>query len=128
VGVRADDDAGAAAASMGASDSWLASGQASPSVPQCMKTTTILASLLAALTAASVRLTLIAFASPGRVLVATHEEASSATWDTPTMAILVPLIEVTYGAHTAAALTPMPTTGKRAASAAASVSASPICP
>src|ERR1017187_2195763 len=84
-----------AAASLGARDSWLASGHAWPSVPQCTKTMTILASLLAVLTAASVRPRLIAFASPGLLFVATHDEASSATWDTATIAIGVPLIVVT---------------------------------
>jgi hypothetical protein len=38
---------------------------------------------------------LIALASPGRCAVATHDEASSATLDTPTIAIFVPLIVVT---------------------------------
>ena len=83
-----------AAASLGASDSWRASGHDCPSVPQCMKTITILASLRAARTAARVRRRLMAFASPGLVLVATHDEASSATWETPTMAIGTPRILV----------------------------------
>src|SRR5215469_14989783 len=98
-----------AAASLGASASWFASGQAWPSVPQCMKTTTILARRLAALTAARVRLRLMALASPGRVSVATQDEASSATCDTPMIAIRVLLIVVTYGAHAAAAFAPIPT-------------------
>ena len=68
-----------AAASFGASDSWFWSGQAIPSVPQCMNTMTIRASRFAARTAARVRPRLIALASPGRSGVATQEEASSAT-------------------------------------------------
>jgi len=38
---------------------------------------------------------LIAFASPGRVVVATQDEASSATCDTPMIAIFTPLMVVT---------------------------------
>ena len=114
--MRSDDNAGAlAAASSGASASWFASGHAWPSVPQCMNTTTILARLLAARTAARVRGRFIAFASPGRVSVATQDEASSATWDTPMMAIGVPFMVVTYGAHAAAASVPIPTYGNLAA-------------
>jgi hypothetical protein len=60
-----------------------------------MNTMTTLARFLAARTAASVRRTLIAFASPDRVRVATQEEASSVTWDTPMTAIRTPWIVVT---------------------------------
>jgi hypothetical protein len=48
-------------------------------------------------------------ASPGRVAVATQDEASSAICETPMTAIVTPLIVVRYGAHAAAALTPIPT-------------------
>ena len=89
---------------------------------------TVLASRLAARTAARVRRSLIALASPDRLPVATHAEASSATCDTPTTAILVPLTVVTKGAHAAAALIPIPTYGNRAEFAAASVSASAAGP
>jgi hypothetical protein len=74
-----------------------------------MKTITTLASRFADLTAARVRPRSIALASPGRVSVATHDEASSATCETPMMAIFTPLIAITYGAHAAAALIPIPT-------------------
>src|SRR5579863_757745 len=107
-----------AAASWRARDSWLGSGHASPSVPQCMNTMTVGASRLAARTAARVRPRSIAFASPGRLGVATHDDASSATCETPTIAILHPLTVVTYGAHAAAASLPIPTYGNRAARAA----------
>ena len=60
-------------------------------------------------TAARVRPGSIALASPGRAGVATQEEASSATCETPMMAILTPLIVTRYGAHAALALTPIPT-------------------
>jgi hypothetical protein len=98
-----------AAASFGASESCAGSGHASPSVPQCMNTTTTSAIRLAARTAASVRPRSIAWASPGRPGVATQDEASSATCETPTIAILTPLIVVRYGAQAAAAFTPIPT-------------------
>jgi hypothetical protein len=98
-----------AAASLGASESWTGSGQACPSVPQCMNTITMLAAFLAARTAARVRSTSIALASPARLRVATQDEASSATWETPTTAIFIPLIVVRYGAHAAAAFVPIPT-------------------
>ncbi len=74
-----------------------------------MNTMTMGASRLAARTAASVWFRLIALASPGLVWVATQDEASSATWDTPMIAIRTPRIVVTYGAHAAAAFDPMPT-------------------
>ena len=74
-----------------------------------MNTITTLACRLADRTAASVRPRSIALASPGRVPVATQEEASSATCETPMMAIVTPLIVVRYGAHAAAALAPIPT-------------------
>ena len=93
-----------------------------------MNTMTVGASRLAARTAARVRFRSIAFASPGRLSVATQEEASSATCETPTTAIFIPLTVVTYGAHAAAASAPIPTYGNRAARAAASVSARPACP
>ena len=70
----------------------------------------------------------IAFASPGRLGVATQDDASSATCETPTTAIRIPLTVVTYGAHAAAASVPIPTYGNRAALAAASVSARPTVP
>ncbi len=84
-----------AAASFGARLSWPGSGQAWPSVPQCMNTMTTGASRRAARTAASVRGRLIALASPGRDRVATQDEASSATCETPTTAIFTPLTVVT---------------------------------
>ena len=74
-----------------------------------MNTMTTLASRRAARTAARVRLRSIALASPGRRPVATQDEASSATCETPTTAIVTPLIVVTYGAHAAAAFVPIPT-------------------
>src|SRR5215469_8120873 len=117
-----------AAASFGARASWFASGDDWPSVPQCMKTTTTLASRLAARTALRVRRRLMALASPARDLVATHDDASCATCDTPTNAILVPLIVATYGAQAAAASVPMPMYGSPDAFAAANVSASPVWP
>jgi hypothetical protein len=84
-----------AAASCRASDSWLGSGHDSPSVPQCMNTITVDASRLAARTAASVRGRSMAFASPGRLSVATQDEASSATCETPMIAIRRPFTVVT---------------------------------
>ncbi len=84
-----------AAASRRARNSWFGSAQAVPSVPQCMNTITTPAIFLAARTAARVRLRLTAFASPGRDLVATHDVASSATWDTPRKANVTPLIVTT---------------------------------
>jgi D-arabinose 1-dehydrogenase-like Zn-dependent alcohol dehydrogenase len=96
-------------AASAASASWAWSGQAWPSVPQCMNTMTIGASRRAARTAARVRGRSIALASPGRLGVATQDEASSATWETPTTANLTPLMVRTYGAHAAAALAPIPT-------------------
>src|SRR5215469_15954327 len=98
-----------AAASLGARESWFASGHVWPSVPQCMNTMTIGASLLAARTAASVSLRLIALDSPDLAAVATQDGASSATCETPTIAIFVPRTVVTYGAHAAAASVPIPT-------------------
>ena len=89
-----------------ASDSWAGSGHVWPLVPQCMNTITTLACRLADRTAARVRPRSIALASPGRVPVATQEEASSATCETP---IVTALIMVRYGAHAAAALAPIPT-------------------
>jgi hypothetical protein len=59
-----------------------------------MNTITMLASRLADRTAASVRRRSIALASPARLGVATQEEASSATCETPTTAIRTPLIVV----------------------------------
>ena len=73
----------------------MGSGQAWPSVPQCMNTMTTGASRRAARTAASVRGRLMALASPGRDRVATQDDASSATCDTPMIAIFTPLIVVT---------------------------------
>src|SRR5258708_36970175 len=90
-----------AAASLGARASSFESGQVWPSVPQCINTTTTLASRLAARTAARLRRRLMALASPALELVATHEEASSATSETPMNPTLVPLIVVTYGAQAA---------------------------
>ena len=60
-----------------------------------MNTMTTGASRRAARTAASVRGRLMAFASPGRDRVATQDDASSATCDTPMIAIFTPLIVVT---------------------------------
>ena len=100
-----------AAASFGASASWAWSGQAWPSVPQCMDTMTVGASRRAARTAARLRGMSIALASPGRLGVAAQDEASSATCETPTTANLTPLMVLTYGAHAAAALVPIPTYG-----------------
>ena len=51
----------------------------------------------------------MAFASPGLLAVATQDDASSATCETPMTAILLPLTVVTYGAHAAAASLPIPT-------------------
>ncbi len=101
--VRADDDAGPGGGQLPGQRQLAGSGQAWPSVPQCMNTMTVGASRLAARTAARVRLRSIAFASPGRLGVATQDDASSATWETPMTAIRVPLTVVTYGAHAAAA-------------------------
>jgi hypothetical protein len=117
-----------APASCRASDRCLGLGQATRSVPQCMNTMTTGASRLAARTAARVRRRSIALASPGRPGVATQDEASSATCETPMTAIFVPLTVVTYGAHAAAASLPMPTEGKCLALAAARVSARPARP
>src|SRR5437764_13521128 len=117
-----------AAASRCGRDSWAGSGQAWPSVPQCMNTITTLARRRAERTAARVRPRSIALASPGRRGVATHDEASSTTCETPITAIFTPLTVVTYGAQAAAALTPIPTYGNRAALAAARVSARPTGP
>src|ERR1700690_1872606 len=111
-----------AADSCRASDSWFGFGQATRSVPQCMNTMTVGASRLAARTAARVRARSIAFASPGRLAGAIHDEARSATGETPMTAIRIPLTVVTYGAHAAAASLPIPTYGNLAALAAASVS------
>ena len=107
--VRANNDAGPGGGQLRGQGDWFGSGQASPWVPQCMNTMTTLASRLAARTASRVRRWLIALASPDRVRVATQDEASSATWETPMMAIRTPLIVVRYGAQAAAALRPMPT-------------------
>ena len=93
--VDALQDGGFKVKNPNASASCSASGHACPSVPQCMKTMTTPARFFAALTAASVRRVLIEFASPGRCRVATQDGASSATCDTPMIAILVPLIVVT---------------------------------
>src|SRR5436305_455709 len=49
----------------------------------------------AARTEARVWRRLIALASPGREVVAIHDEASSASCDTPTIAIFVPLTVLT---------------------------------
>ena len=93
-----------------------------------MTTTTTSAIFFAARTAASVRCRLIEFASPDLVFVATQDDASSATCETPRKAIRTPLIVTTYGAQAAAAFAPMPRTGKCASRAAASVSARPTRP
>jgi hypothetical protein len=58
-------------------------GHESPSVPQCMNTITTSATLCAARTASSVRVRLLAIASPDRVGVAIHELANSCTSETP---------------------------------------------
>src|SRR5215472_2756712 len=98
-----------AAASWDARDFCAGLGHAWSWVPQCMNTMTIGARRLAARTAARVWPRLIALASPDRVPVATQDGASSAICDSPMTAILVPPTVVTYGAHAAAALTPIPT-------------------
>src|ERR1700722_4649115 len=117
-----------AADSCRASFSWLGFGQATVSVPQCMNTMTTGASRRAARTAARGRPRGIAFASPGLLVVATHDEARSATCETPMTAIFIPLTVVTYGAHAAAASLPIPTYGNRAALAAARGSPRPAGP
>ncbi len=76
-----------------------------------MNTITTLACRLADRTAARVRSRSIALASPGLVPVATQEEASSATCETPMMAIVTPLIVGQVWGHAAAALAPIPTHG-----------------
>ena len=62
---------------------------------QCMNTMTTGASRRAARTAARVRGRSMALASPGRLGVATQDEASSATCETPTTANLTPLMVLT---------------------------------
>src|ERR1700722_17227053 len=107
-----------AADSCRASFSWLGFGQATVSVPQCMNTMTTGASRRAARTAARGRGRSIALASPGRPGAATQDAPSSATGETPITANLTPFMVLTYGAHAAAALAPIPTYGNRVALAA----------
>src|SRR5262249_21157721 len=126
--VRADDDAGAGRGQPRRKAQLAGVRAGLPFGPQCMNTMTTLARFRAARTAASVRRTLIAFASPDRVRVATQDEASSVTWGTTRTAILTPWIVVMYGAQAARAFLPMPTYGKRAWRAAAIVSCRPVRP